>query len=350
MNINTSIGIQAVLLVLALVVLLLRCWANYLMKQSLLSVPDIFAWLGWVFSLGWFVCSTLALRILIENPAVGSELVVNSVEYLKIVLVAEYFFDTGIYFPKISIVLVYWKLIPGIFGSLRRVLLVTSIYLGCALLASVLTNTLICLPFSDNWSIENQLKSAWNSYPSFCIQWGLNFSTDLLIFFYPFFLLKHLKLRRQQKIALIGVFSLGAITLIVSLSRFIAYNATNFELDDESGNTLSLAEMSTAVIVVCLPGLRRFIIRSKTSTNRSSSNQLSGYGVHTKITGVGQNDNTDKGQALSSQYAKWGVRDDEIELVTHIRVSHELVNPDDTRSASGQSAISQNVKVQGSQY
>ncbi|RKK09437.1 hypothetical protein BFJ66_g8674 [Fusarium oxysporum f. sp. cepae] len=345
MDNNTSIGIQAVLLILALVVLVLRCWANYLMKQALFSVPDILAWLGWVFSLGWFICSTLALRILIDNPAVGSELIVNSVEYLKIVLVAEYFFDTGIYFPKISIVLFYWKLIPGILGSLRRVLLAISIYLGCALLTSVLVNTLICIPFSDNWSIENQLKSAWNSYASFCVQWGLNFSTDLLIFFYPFFLLKHLKLHRKQQVALIGIFSLGAITLIVSLSRFIAYNATDFELDDQSGNTLSLAEMSTAVIVVCLPGLRRFIMRSKTSTNRSSSNQPSGYGVHTKITGRGQNTDTSKGQIPPSQYAKWGVRDDEIELVTHIRVSHELVNPDDTRSATGQSAISQNFKV-----
>ncbi|CVK97771.1 uncharacterized protein FPRO_11256 [Fusarium proliferatum ET1] len=340
MDTNTSIGIQAVLLVLALVVLILRCWANFLMKQALFSLPDIFAWLGWVFSLGWFICSTLALRILIDNPAIGSELVVNSVEYLKIVLVAEYFFDTGIYFPKISIILFYWKLIPGISGSLRRVLLVITIYLGCALLVSVLVNTLICLPFSDNWSIENQLKSAWNSYASFCVQWGLNFSTDLLIFFYPFFLLKHLKLHRKQKIALIGIFSLGAITLIVSLSRFIAYNATDFELDDQSGNTLSLAEMSTAVIVVCLPGLRRFIMRSKSSTNRSSSNQPSGYGVHTKITGRGQNAETP-----ASQYAKWGVRDDEIELVTHIRVSHERLSPDDARSASGQSAVSKTYKV-----
>ncbi len=66
-------------------------------------------------------------------------------------LVAEYFFDTGIYFPKISIVLFYWTLIPRVLETLRRVLLGISIYLGCALLASVLTNTLICLPFSDNW-------------------------------------------------------------------------------------------------------------------------------------------------------------------------------------------------------
>ncbi|PNP84308.1 hypothetical protein FNYG_02333 [Fusarium nygamai] len=91
---------------------------------------------------------------------------------------------------------------------------------------------------------------------------------------------------------------------------------------------------------MCLPGLRRFIMRSKSSTNRSSSNQPSGYGVHTKITGRGQNT-----EAPASQYAKWGVRDDEIELVTHIRVSHERLSPDDTRSASGQSAVSKTFKV-----
>ncbi|KAI5460711.1 hypothetical protein BGZ63DRAFT_249979 [Mariannaea sp. PMI_226] len=344
MDINTSIGIQAVLLVLALIVLMLRCWARFLLKQSMVSTPDIFAWLGWLFTLGWFICSTLALRILINTPAIGDELVVNSVSYLKIVLAAEYFFDTGIYFPKISIVLLYWTLIPGVMGSLRHVLLIISIYLGCTLLASVLTNTLICRPFSDNWSIENQLKSAWNSYPSFCVQWGLNFSTDLIIFCYPFFLLKHLNLRREQKVALIGVFSLGAITLSVSLSRFIAYNATNFELDDESGNTLSLAEMSTAVIVVCLPGLRKLVVRSRTPTAHSSSNQASGYGIHTKISGITQTPktNTLKGQVQPS-YAKWGVRDDEIELVTHIRISHELADPD-TRSASARSADSGNFK------
>ncbi|KAH7467619.1 hypothetical protein FOMA001_g15235 [Fusarium oxysporum f. sp. matthiolae] len=163
------------------------------------------------------------------------------------------------------------------------------------------------------------------------------------VFIYPFFLLKHLRLRKEQKIGLIGVFSLGTITLIVSLSRFIAYNVTDFELEDEAGNTLSLAEMSTAVIVVCLPGLRTFIVRSKKSTNRSSSHQLSGYGNHTRI-GVGQTSKTGthKGQAPPSSYAKWGVRDDEIELVTHIRVSHELANPD-ACSASEQSATSRNL-------
>jgi len=79
----------------------------------------------------------------------------------------------------------------------------------------------------------------WNSYTAFVVQWVLNWSTDLVAFLYPFFLLKHISLRKEQKLALIGVFSLGAITLSVSLARFIAYNATDFELEDESGSMLS---------------------------------------------------------------------------------------------------------------
>ncbi|KAF5024155.1 hypothetical protein F66182_3790 [Fusarium sp. NRRL 66182] len=341
MNNTASIVIQALLLALALIVLALRCYARLLLKQSLLNLGDFFAWLGWFFTLGWFICSTLALRILMDTPAVGDELSVNSVPYLKTVFVAQYFFDIGIYFSKISITLFYWTLIPRVMGPLRQVLLAITIYLGCSLVATILTNTLITRPISNNWSIENQMESLWNSYPAFCVQWGLNFSTDLLVFFYPFFLLKHLSLRREQTLGLIGVFSLGAITLIVSLTRFIAYNATDFELEDEIGNILSTAEMSTAVIVVCLPGLRRFVGRSKSTTN--SSAHTTGYGNHSVLSRSGQtsSNNTSKPRPPTSSYAKWGVRDDEIGLVTHIRAGNSTELSDlEARSADGKSGKS----------
>ncbi|KAH7233097.1 hypothetical protein BKA59DRAFT_487660 [Fusarium tricinctum] len=323
-NVITSIVIQAILLALALFVIVLKSLARYLSKQPVLNLSDAFAWFGWLFTLGWFICSTLALKILIDTPAIGDELVVNSVPYLKIVFVAQYMFDIGIYFPKISITLFYWTLIPRIMGPLRNTLLAISVYLGCAMAATILTDTFICIPISDNWSIENQLRSTWNSYAAFVIQWCLNFSTELLAFLYPFFLLKHIALRKEQKLALVGVFSLGAITLIVSLARFIAYNATDFELEDESGNILSTAEMSTAVLVVCLPGLRRFIGRSKTPTQSSRSNQASNHGIHIQIS----TNNTSKPRPQQSSYKKWGVRDDEIGLVTHIRAgdSTEMID------------------------
>ncbi|KAF4988783.1 hypothetical protein FGRMN_9577 [Fusarium graminum] len=338
-SVNASIAIQAVLLALALCILFLKSLAQVLSKQTIFNLPDIFAWLGWLFTLGWFICSTMALKILIDTPAIGDELVVHSVPYLKIVFVAQYMFDIGIYFPKISITLLYWMLIPGIAGPLRTSLLIISIYLGCAMTTTILTDTLICLPISDNWSIENQLRSTWNSYTAFIVQWSMNFSTELIAFLFPFFLLKRLALRKPQKLALVGVFSLGVITMIVSLTRFIAYIATNFELEDESGNIMTTAEMSTAVIVVCLPGLRRYVIRSKTSTQSSRSNPASigGQGIHVHTT----TQNTSKQRLQQSSYTKWGMRDDEIGLVTNIRAgdSTEMVDIEG-RSADGKSGKS----------
>ena len=57
-----------------------------------------------------------------------------------------------------------------------------------------------------------------------------------LVFGLPFFIINCLKLRRRQKIGLVGVFSLGLITIVISLSRFIVYTATEYTVDDASGS------------------------------------------------------------------------------------------------------------------
>jgi hypothetical protein len=56
------------------------------------------------------------------------------------------------------------------------------------------------------------------------------------VFIIPFFIIKCLKLRRRQKIALCGVFSLGLITISISLARFIVYTVTDYSVDDASGS------------------------------------------------------------------------------------------------------------------
>lgn len=120
-------------------------------------------------------------------------------------------------------------------------------------------------------------------------------------------MLNHLMLRKEQKLALVGVFSLGAITLAVGLTRFVISRIADYSLDDASGNTLCTAEMTTAVIVVCLPGLKKLIKRSRTppGTDRGL-----GYGsAHT----------TDsqplKSRQATQSYAEYGVRDGEFDDV-----------------------------------
>jgi hypothetical protein len=59
------------------------------------------------------------------------------------------------------------------------------------------------------------------------------------VFILPFFILNCIKLRKRQKIALCGVFSLGLITIIISLARFLVYTVTDYGIDDASGSKLT---------------------------------------------------------------------------------------------------------------
>ncbi|RBR15237.1 hypothetical protein FVER53590_03443 [Fusarium verticillioides] len=274
MLISIGIAIQAVLLGLSLFTVILRSWTRLYYEGKRLSLSEYFAWMGWIFALGWLITSTLSMLILVRHPPDGDGLI-PSVDYQKIVWVAEYFFDIGIYWPKLSILAFYW-------------------------------------------SVENQLNSAWNSLPNILTQWCLNFSTDLILFCFPFLILKHLTLRTEQKLGLVGVFSLGAITISASLARFIISNAAYYQLDYPSGNVLCMAEMATAVIVVCLPGLKKLIMQSRSTTNTTSQESNS------KQSSVGHSSNmtTSKSRTASQAYARWGVMDDEIELPGHPQKSH----------------------------
>lgn len=73
-----------------------------------------------------------------------------------------------------------------------------------------------------------------------CIMNAWNQSSNCVaVIIFPFFILNRLKLRKRQKIALCGVFSLGFITVIISLGRFIVYTVTDYNVDDATGSESS---------------------------------------------------------------------------------------------------------------
>jgi hypothetical protein len=82
----------------------------------------------------------------------------------------------------------------------------------------------------------------------------------MAVFIFPFFVLSCIKLRQRQKVALCGVFSLGAITLAISLARFTVFftsTSNTFNLDD--------TDASRSLILVIL-GIKltnsRFMVHS----------------------------------------------------------------------------------------
>ncbi|CAJ2504333.1 Uu.00g117270.m01.CDS01 [Anthostomella pinea] len=311
MEIISSIILQAVLLFLALSVTLLRTYVRFRIERRGLTVSDYCTWAGWLCTLGWFICSTIALNLAFTYP-LTEDGATESVAYLKTVFIGCYFFDIGLFWAKASIVTFYWWLVPGGFKRLRIALYVVSAFVTAAFLATLLTDTLICSPISDNWSLENQMDSLWNNFNSLIINWTLNISADLLLFGLPFFILNCLMLRRRQKIGLAGIFSLGAITMIMSAARFIAY-CTDYDLDDASGNALCTAEMCTGIIVVSLPGLKNLIVGANSPMNTAKTRNTNGY-VQTGSIGHASGSR----KLADRSYPTDHKTDDEMELVSYI--------------------------------
>ncbi|KAF1932635.1 uncharacterized protein M421DRAFT_97919 [Didymella exigua CBS 183.55] len=307
MDIIASIVVQFVLVAIALATTVLRCYIRVFLERRTLTLPDYLVWGAWFSALGFSVGSAVALKLQLAHPLTEHDLLTDSTAYMKTVFVMCYFFDFGIYFPKASLVAFLWWLIP--LGFRRRIAVYFSaVYVGCCFVATVLSDTLHAPHISDNWSLENQLDSTWNSYTTFAVNWALNWSTDLLLFIVPFFLLSSLKLRKRQKIALCGVFSLGMITIAISLSRFIVYTVTDYFVDDATGNLWCTAEMCTATIVVSLPALKALVVR--TSPNDSSyPRSTDGYQQHPGSKPLGN-------QGVSRSHVQGGrISDDELELV-----------------------------------
>jgi len=123
---------------------------------------------------------------------------------------------------------------------MRFMLYLVTIYICLAATGSVFVDLFICYPIHYNWSLdyEEQGQSIWNSWTDFWINWTLNFSADVFLFLIPFFILKALKLRQRQKFGLIGVFSLGLITMAISFARFMIYSVSNYDLSDNDGGKL----------------------------------------------------------------------------------------------------------------
>ncbi|KAF3038731.1 hypothetical protein E8E11_005943 [Didymella keratinophila] len=268
MEIVASIVVQFLLVAIALAITVLRCYIRIFLERRSLTLPDYLVWGAWFSTLGFCTGSVVALKLQLAHPLVEPNLVTDSEVYLKTVFVICYFFDFGLYLPKAALVAFFWWLIPLGFRRLRVAVYVSAAYVGSCFVATILSDTLTAPNISDNWSLENQLDSTWNSYRAFAINWTLNWSTDILLFILPFFMMSSLKLRKRQKIALCGVFSLGMITIIISASRFIVYTVTDYNVDDATGNLWCTAEMCTATIVVSLPAMKALIVRA--SPNNSS--------------------------------------------------------------------------------
>lgn len=169
------------------------------------------------------------------------------------------FFDIGLFFPKASVLAFYWRLFPPVCKKLRRALYCSIAYLVVGLLVTIFVDIFGCWPISANWYVMASLilpifdleanpyirtspiigKPLYENKAVFITTYFFNLSTGLIVFILPFFLLPNLQLRHRQKLSVFGIFSLGLITIIMSVTRFAIFISVHYHLGPASESMCS---------------------------------------------------------------------------------------------------------------
>ncbi|KAF1969643.1 archaeal flagellin N-terminal-like domain-containing protein [Bimuria novae-zelandiae CBS 107.79] len=273
------IPLEATLLALAIVVASGRLVPRLVQRMSP-TMSDSFLVASVLNTIALFVTDVMTYDLGGISDDEPSE--VNLIKLKKVQFAGNYFYDTGIYLPKLAIVALYFRLFPPTMPWLRKALYVVTFCTGAAMVTTCFLDTFWCgREVSLNWSTQEGACNTFNSKEVFRTDWAMNVVTDVSIYVLPFPLLYKLQLGRRQKWGLLATFALGAITIAVSIVRFatieVIHAWTNVFV-------LSMAEMSVAIIVVSLPSMRGFLRRgSFFSSKKHYGSCTGGYGPQTPI-------------------------------------------------------------------
>ncbi|TVY44736.1 hypothetical protein LSUB1_G002972 [Lachnellula subtilissima] len=242
-------------------------------QQKALLVSDVFLLLSSAFALGLVVTDTMTYKLGgLSNKDI--EDTSTLIRMGKIAFAGNYFYDTAIYFPKFSILALYSRLIPQTMPRLRLALWIVIGFVVISCLTTCLADTFWCgSHVASNWSLEEGACNAFGSVPLFHLDWSLNFISDVFIFALPFPLFRNLTLARRQLYGLIFTFALGLITIAVNVARFATIILTK---NYNAIYVWGMAEMTTSIMVVCLPALRPLLRRAGelSSTDPKSSGNV----------------------------------------------------------------------------
>ncbi|ENH62183.1 hypothetical protein FOC1_g10015146 [Fusarium oxysporum f. sp. cubense race 1] len=216
---------------LAYITVACRIYVRLVMRKARLFSADYWLILGLLSCQVLLICDTITYSM-----DAMDDFTIDNVAIRKIRFATNHFFDTGIYFPKFSIIAFYFNLVPISQPKMR-------IALYCL---AGLTTSFAVITFFCDWF--------WCG-PDPSINWPL---------------LATLKMTStRKKIGLVVVFGLGVITIAVSVGRFVTmgYVDNAISICQSSQPHLNLisnilldiwatAEICISVIVVALTAVR----------------------------------------------------------------------------------------------
>ncbi|KAK3987788.1 hypothetical protein QBC44DRAFT_351653 [Cladorrhinum sp. PSN332] len=188
--------------------------------------------------------------------------------YISIVL-----YNASLTAIKITFLLQYWR----IFGTqqMRRVIMIAGVFVALWSISQLLVVIFTCTPIEKFWLADQVPGTCIPNLPFWYINAAGNIVTDVTVFIVPLPALSRLNLRKNQKLALLGVFCLGFFTCAISVIR-IQYLRLSEDTtwDNVASSCWSVGELCSGITCACLPTLRPLAARvfpSLQSTQNSNS-------------------------------------------------------------------------------
>ncbi|KAF3120334.1 hypothetical protein TWF703_002644 [Orbilia oligospora] len=194
-------------------------------------------------------------------------------------------FLTSLWLIKFSFLFFYKRLAEGRVWS--KLWIFTVVFCALSYIGNVVGYFFVCIPLSSYFD-TTCVSQTGRSNASLYGATATDIISDLLIMAIPLRLIRHLRMSDLQKVGLACLFCLGFVVVVLSLARTIRINAGGsgaYPQSDPRWVALwSIAEEATAIVVCCLPAIRKLFTVQK--ERRAGTSAAAGSGSHGSRTGV----------------------------------------------------------------
>ncbi|CAI7581331.1 unnamed protein product [Penicillium palitans] len=219
------------------------------------------------------------VRLLVDDPNDSSVIIYVYIGYnvwdippnRPVILGGKYTYATElIYNPILALVktsiLLFLLRLTGQKRPVRLAIWVLLIVNGIAAVITFFTTVFRCVPVAANWDLASYPNARCLDFANFVTATGaVSVLTDVLALMLPTWIVYRLQMQWTQKSMLIGILSLGPLTVVAGITRLILLDKFDRHMPKNSTHSLlfcvSTIEVGLSFIAACAPSFKPLVTR-----------------------------------------------------------------------------------------
>ncbi|KAK5635812.1 hypothetical protein RRF57_011524 [Xylaria bambusicola] len=271
------IAIVTVFQAFSTLALVLRLWTRIRIQRLHLGADNLTIIVAWALSLALDVLIAFQTRYGLGKHVTDippdTDFITSSILFYA----HQPIYYISVSLTKVSIILFYFTLLPQrSYRIFLRLIMVVVILTG---LTCTIAGVFQCNPIASTWNPDIH-GTCFNQPALFFANGGLNIAQDLVLYVLPTRILWGMNLPLKQRIALVGIFVVGGLTIIAGIIRIPSLQEAVMSNDptwDHVGSSIwSSIECNVGIVCACLVHLKPLITHLVPTFSGSSRSSRGG--------------------------------------------------------------------------